>query len=67
MSSYWKEKALAENPFLKILSKTCAPLPIQLMFKFQVLNFPSLSCSYISFDREEQIKNKKEIRIKKKK
>ena len=57
MSSYWKEKALAENPFLKILSKTCAPLPIQLMFKFQVLNFPSLSCSSLS----KQIKSKKEI------
>ena len=45
MSGYWKEKALAENPFLKILGKTCAPLPIQLMFEFQVLNFQSLSCS----------------------
>ena len=62
MSRYWKEKALAENPFSKILGKNCAPLPIISSSKSSI-SFLFLIC----FDREEQIKNKEEIRVKKKK
>ena len=54
MSRYWKEKALAENPFSKILGKNCAPLPIISSSKSSI-SFLFLIC----FDRKEKIKNKK--------
>ena len=45
MSSYWKEKALVENPFFENIGQNlCAPTN-SIDVKFQVLNLQSLSCS----------------------
>ena len=57
MSSYWKEKALVENPFFENIGQNLCASTNAIDVKFQVLNLQSLSCSSLS----KQIKSKKEI------
>ena len=45
MSSYWKEKALVENPFFENIGQNLCASTNATDVKFQVLNLQSLSCS----------------------